>query len=1346
MKNLTIRRFLIAFAVLAAYAAPTVIGQSYRPPPGGDDYYQFSSPAALGTGFRVTDESGPSASRVNPAVAGFADLGAFELSYLTLIGLSDIEPGWSGQVINAGARVVRPIGVFSGSASFLYSGFAAVLPGTRVDGHFSFAKDIWPDLALGAGARATIGEGDQFDVGLALDLGAYGRPGDFAGLKNVELGVGFLNIGKWFTPTSGRTATPSPFTPVVGAAFDLVDGEDARIRVGADVSFPAFQNVRLNLGARLAIREIFDISTGFQLDAQQILNQEVAPRSLIPSFSIGFSTQTDPSRRSEATNRDSHGFGPISARVAAAPLYSGVWGFGAGVHVVTERPDIDPPTIVTGFDEPLYISPNNSGIQDSLEVPLTIVDDGVIASYEIRIEAEDGTVVRRFSARAREVESSGVQFVIDRLVYQPQDVAVPRSIRWDGRSDAGRVVPDGRYNVVIIAEDRVGNVATKGPLPVIVDTTPPHVSIDPIPPDERVFSPNSDGSRDSITFEQTGSVERLWRGEILNTDGDIVFSREWKDSPPESFTWDGIDADGQVVPDGVYSYRISATDRAGNSFETGVPNLIVNTEPTPIAVTTDISFFSPNGNGVRDSVSFYLDVPTASGVMNWQLVFQTSSGVAVRTISGRDHPPTEVVFNGRGDDGRVLPEGRYNAALNVLYRNGNSPRMVSPDVILDLTPPNADVRVDYTIFSPNGDGVRDFITFFQETSLQDEWVGRVETTAGETIREFRWPGTADIAHRWNGQRDDGRLAADGSYVYNLESTDRAGNTGRARPIAFVLDTEAAEALITAEFDAFSPNASGVRDRIRFFPQIQRNSDVVSYSFEVIDENDDVARTVRGSGPVPATVTWDGLDGLGRRLPDGVYRARISVTYRNASESSARTAAFSLDTEFPSIRVSTPYTLFSPDGDGRRDTIRVSQQSSSESAWEGTITRVETGTVVRRFVWPGEVEDFTWDGTDDAGNLVPDGEYRYDVYATDRAGNRTVETIEGIRVDTRPTPVFVTVDASGFAPNGNGLFDTVGITTFANVVDGIDRWVLRIRHESGTVERMYTGEELQPRSQITWDGRGTTGRVREGYYTAEFEVNYEKGNRAVATTSRFLLDVSPPDVRVSLDPVPFSPDGDGVDDELAISIAIDNRSEIQAWRMEIRDQRGGYFTEFSGRGRPASVITWDGRAIDGELVRSAEDYPYALEVVDVLGNRRSVSGVIPVDILVVRDGDRLKVQISNINFLPESAALVLDSTTPTGAKNLEVMNRLAEIFTRYDQYRILVEGHAVNVSGTEQEDRDVRVPLSRNRAQSVKDALVERGISAPRISIEGKGGSVPIVPHTDIENRWQNRRVEFILIR
>jgi outer membrane protein OmpA-like peptidoglycan-associated protein len=47
---------------------------------------------------------------------------------------------------------------------------------------------------------------------------------------------------------------------------------------------------------------------------------------------------------------------------------------------------------------------------------------------------------------------------------------------------------------------------------------------------------------------------------------------------------------------------------------------------------------------------------------------------------------------------------------------------------------------------------------------------------------------------------------------------------------------------------------------------------------------------------------------------------------------------------------------------------------------------------------------------------------------------------------------------------------------------------------------------------------------------------------------------------------------------------------------------------------------------------------------------------------------------------------------------------------------------------------------------VLDALEDRGVASRLLSAVGRGGSAPVVPHSDEQNRWKNRRVDFILQR
>mgnify|MGYP006288320945 FL=1 len=130
--------------------------------------------------------------------------------------------------------------------------------------------------------------------------------------------------------------------------------------------------------------------------------------------------------------------------------------------------------------------------------------------------------------------------------------------------------------------------------------------------------------------------------------------------------------------------------------------------------------------------------------------------------------------------------------------------------------------------------------------------------------------------------------------------------------------------------------------------------------------------------------------------------------------------------------------------------------------------------------------------------------------------------------------------------------------------------------------------------------------------------------------------------------------------------------------------------------------------------------------------------------------RLRIIIPSIQFAPNTADL-FDVERNQLDKNLETLRRLADILRSYEGRNILIEGHAAHVYYEEgplkeREQREALLPLSKNRAEAVRRAMIILGVERDRMSTKGVGGSQPVVPHSDRENVWKNRRVEFILER
>jgi flagellar hook assembly protein FlgD/outer membrane protein OmpA-like peptidoglycan-associated protein len=1117
------------------------------------------------------------------------------------------------------------------------------------------------------------------------------------------------------------------------------------LAIDGDLSFPTFQDVQSNIGVTFSVADVFTMSAAYFFDLKQILGADPA-RSIPFTFGASLKLKTNITEIlniSEESTKQSE----LSVTASAVPLQNNIWGFGADASLTLGVRDETPPVITVDTEGEKYISPNFDGVKDDLTLALSIKDERYVKGYRFVIQDSSGNNVRVILNKEDRPENKDLDNLLKRLAYVKTGIAIPDSIRWDGQSDAGSVVADGVYKYFVEAWDDNGNAGKSGIGTVIVDNTPP--SIDLAAP-YIIFSPDGDGNKDTLPIQQKGSKEDLWTCTVLTVTGDTVKTFTWKDSEPQSFEWDGKTDQGVLAPDGVYSCHATATDRAGNVGSADLTNIIIDTQKKPVQLSIDLSYFSPNGDGIKDTVTFSLGVPVTTGIDNWSIVITDASGASKKTFSGKLSIPTIVEWDGKDDSGRILNEGAYNAKLSLLYVNGSNPTGESPPITIDLTAPTAAVKADLSVFSPNGDGNKDIVTIFQDTSDELYWTGTLKNAAGKDVKANVWRGKADTKLVWDGRGDDGTLQSDGTYTYTLTSTDRAGNTGTSTAISITIDTEATPVLVTTDLTYFSPNGDGVKDKVRIIPSLRVKTGVDSYAFRVRDSKAAAIRTYTGKNRAPDEVSWDGIDDAGKRAPDGQYTADLEVVYVNGNKPKAETAAFFIDTHYPQIEVASDVTLFSPDGDGRLDSITIAQSSSDEELWEGQMKNAK-GDAVRGWFWKGKAADFSWDGKDDNGNLVPDGAYAYVVVATSRGGSTTTKQLSGIQIDTRPATAYVTASLDGFSPNGDGFRDTISFPLMTTLKDGVKSWKLSMVNSASGVQKVFSGTAPVPAS-VTWDGKNTAGDrlADEGSYVALLQVEYTKGNLAEGRTAGFRLDVAPPKVDIGIGPLPFSPDNDGFNDELTISLKVDEISPIDSWDLTILDPAGHLFNQFGGKGAPSQQIIWNGTSQTGELVQSAEDYPMSFTIKDTLGNSAVFKKLIPIDILVIRDGNNLKVRIASITFtantpdyinVPEEAAL----------KNAQTIKRLAEIFKKYSQYKIVIQGHAnlinyANPSKAKIEQEQELLPLSKARADAIKAALVQEGIEAARISTVGIGAAEPVVPFSDKDNIWKNRRVEFILVR
>ena len=111
---------------------------------------------------------------------------------------------------------------------------------------------------------------------------------------------------------------------------------------------------------------------------------------------------------------------------------------------------------------------------------------------------------------------------------------------------------------------------------------------------------------------------------------------------------------------------------------------------------------------------------------------------------------------------------------------------------------------------------------------------------------------------------------------------------------------------------------------------------------------------------------------------------------------------------------------------------------------------------------------------------------------------------------------------------------------------------------------------------------------------------------------------------------------------------------------------------------------------------------------------------------------LRLAESELRFPPGQATL------PTG--QIASLDRIAALLAEQPGLTVRIEGHTDSAGGDE-----VNLPLSRQRAVAVKQALIERGVEPVRLTAEGLGSSRAIASNGTAEGRSQNRRVEIYVV-
>ncbi|MEI1725086.1 biofilm-associated Ig-like repeat protein Blp1 [Acinetobacter baumannii] len=318
---------------------------------------------------------------------------------------------------------------------------------------------------------------------------------------------------------------------------------------------------------------------------------------------------------------------------------------------------------------------------------------------------------------------------------------------------------DGIYFYKAVVTDAAGNTSETAVQKVVVDTTAPQAG-------ELTLSDLSDtgvSATDQITQDKNFN---------LKLEGQESGSRvTYLVSTDEGKTWQETTIAQKDLTDGIYQYKAVVTDAAGNTSETAVQKVVVDTT-TPQAGELTLSDLNDTGVSVTDQI-------TQDKNFNLKLEGQeTGSRVTylVSTDEGKTWQETTIAQ-------KDLADGVYKYKAVVTDAAGNTSETAVQKVVVDTTAPQAG-KLTLSDLNDTGVSATDQIT--QDNSFTLKLAQPIVIGEQATLLDH-YEVSKDEGKTWQETTADQKDLADGIYQYKAIVTDLAGNISESAIQKVVVD-------------------------------------------------------------------------------------------------------------------------------------------------------------------------------------------------------------------------------------------------------------------------------------------------------------------------------------------------------------------------------------------------------------------------------------------------------------------------------------------------------------------------------------------------------------------------------
>ncbi|EBX2531948.1 Ig-like domain repeat protein [Salmonella enterica subsp. enterica serovar Fluntern] len=616
---------------------------------------------------------------------------------------------------------------------------------------------------------------------------------------------------------------------------------------------------------------------------------------------------------------------------------------------------------------------------------------------------------------------------------------------------------DGDYTLTVRVEDEAGNEKHSASLTVTVDT---QITIDAI---ELVNDNGIPG--DNMTNDAHPQFRVTVPGDVnevsLSIDGGVTWVKATQSATPGvwNYTWPG------TVPDGDYTLNVKATDNAGNTVTETLHFTIDTTLSTPVIVLD-----SADDTGIQGDNMTNRTQPTFN--------LQHIDDDAVRVTVSVEHGGVTTTFDAtKGVGGWTFTPptswgaGDYTLSVSVDDKAGNTSHSASLTVTVDTQIAINNIELVNDSGIPDDNLTNNVRPQFQVKVPTDVNEVRLSIDGGKTwfnATQSATPGVWD--YTWLAD------VGEGKHTLTVEATDKAGNQ-TTQKLDFIIDTMLSEPTIvldnTDDSGTKGDNLTNVNKPTFLLGNIDADARYVTVEVQHGGTKEVLTATKGATGiwSVTPTGTW----------ADGDYTLTVRVEDEAGNVKYSAPLTVTVDTQI-TIDVIELVNDNGIPGDNLTNDVRPHFRVTVPGDVNEVRLSIDGGnTWVRATQGTAGIWDYTWPKD------VTDGLHTLTVEATDKAGNKTTQTLD-FTIDTRLSTPTITMDSrddTGAIGDHITSVKTPGFT-IGNIDSDAQSVILRITQGGNSQEVTLTqvGGQWRFTPDADW---------ADGSYTLTVEVTDNAGN-------------------------------------------------------------------------------------------------------------------------------------------------------------------------------------------------------------------------------------------------------------